>query len=222
VTARVLFKRAASPPREVAARTFRFVASTGTLDRDGDILDPDGWRLDAFRRNPVILVAHESRSLPVARAAYVGVVDGQLVLDVEFPPAGTTRVADEVFNLVREGFLRAVSVGFVPDDWEPLVGGGRRYTSMELLEVSLVPIPANPEALLAAAFGGKSRATEERLRRSIRAAVGAAVSSPAVRRAIASLAAELSWAAGRLAILRAVSQLEAVRRRLAVIRDRAA
>ncbi|HWH71125.1 MAG TPA: HK97 family phage prohead protease, partial [Candidatus Sulfotelmatobacter sp.] len=54
------------------------------------------------------------------------------------------------YGLYAGGFLRAVSVGFVPLRWE--VGAAdaafrRRYLEQELLEVSAVAIPANPEAL---------------------------------------------------------------------------
>ena len=44
-----------------------FVISTDEVDRHGDIVSADGWRLDAFRRNPVVLWAHDYRFPVVGR-----------------------------------------------------------------------------------------------------------------------------------------------------------
>src|SRR5205807_1446535 len=50
-----------------AARTIQFTISTGAVDRDADTLAPDGWQLDAYRKNPVVLWAHDYRQPPVAK-----------------------------------------------------------------------------------------------------------------------------------------------------------
>jgi HK97 family phage prohead protease len=143
-------------PKEVAPRTFRFIASTAERDRDGDVIEPSGWKLDAYLRNPVILLGHDYGGAPVARAARVWVEGGKLMVDVLFPSEGASEASDEAYALVSEGFMRAVSVGFRALDREPLPDGrGFRYTSVELLEISLVSVPANASALLAARLGGK-------------------------------------------------------------------
>src|SRR5437870_4961141 len=107
------FNTSTAAPREVKPRTFRFTASTAEVDREGDVIEPTAWKLDGFMRNPVILAAHNRMSLPVARAATVAVEGGHLMVDVQFPAPGTSAASDEAYGLVSQGFLRAVSVGFI-------------------------------------------------------------------------------------------------------------
>src|SRR5687767_5765621 len=64
------------------------VCSNATVDRYGDIIEQN-WALDNFRKNPVLLFAHESRSLPVGRVSQIGVQGGQLIAQLEFPTAET-------------------------------------------------------------------------------------------------------------------------------------
>jgi len=143
-------------PKPVGDRTYRFIASDSGVDRDRDTLAADGWDLDAYRANPVVLLAHDAGSLPVARAANVAVSNGALVVDIEFPPAGTSAASDQACALVAGGYLRAVSVGFLPLEWSfNEERGGRDYTSIQLLEISLVAVPSNPRALISASMGGR-------------------------------------------------------------------
>jgi len=130
-------------------RIFRFIASTGEVDRMGDVISPKGWRLSAFKQNPVVLYAHDSSSLPVGRAISVGVEGDKLVASVRF---AQTSMGRAVAGLIASGNLNAVSVGFVPLDYEFAKTANRRggidFTSTELLEISVVPVPANASALL--------------------------------------------------------------------------
>jgi len=129
--------------------TAHFIASDGSVDRMGDTIDPNGWRLSAFKKNPVILYGHDSGSLPVGRATSVGVQSGKLMVGVKFASTGIGR---SIAGLVHKGFLNAVSVGFAPISYDfaktPGRAGGIDFKSQELLEVSIVPIPANANALL--------------------------------------------------------------------------
>jgi HK97 family phage major capsid protein/HK97 family phage prohead protease len=130
---------------------FVFVMSDDTVDRQGDIIEPDGWQLGNFKRNPVALFAHDSK-LPLGVWRNVQIKGGQLVGEIEFLPEGRSARVDEIRAFVESGMLRAVSVGFrpVPGAAEPIPGsarGGVRYKKAELLECSLVSIPANPNAL---------------------------------------------------------------------------
>jgi HK97 family phage prohead protease len=130
------------------------VASTEGLDRDRDTIRASGWKLDGFMRNPVILLGHDHAAPPVARAVDVDVRDGQLMVEIEFPPEGVYPAADMARSLVEQGFLRGASVGFKPLRSKPNDHGGKDYLEAELLEVSLVGIPSNPAALLAAKSRG--------------------------------------------------------------------
>lgn len=146
---------AGDTPREVAERTFRFVASTNDVDRDGDVIDQAGWQLDNYRKNPVVLVAHHSAAMPVARAR-VWIEASKLMADVTFPTPGVSAESDQAYRLVKEGFLRALSVGFMPLEAKPQKDGtGWMFLKQDLYEISLVSVPANAHALLAARLGGK-------------------------------------------------------------------
>lgn len=121
---------------------YSVIASTSTIDRSGDSIDQAGWDLKNFMLNPVMLWAHDYSALPVAKATSI-VVDGRgLVADYEFAPPEGNPMAQQVKTLVDEGFLNAVSVGFMP-----LERNGNVITKMELFEISFVPVPANPQAL---------------------------------------------------------------------------
>lgn len=144
--------------KKVGDRKYEFIASTADQDRDGEVIDVNGWDLKNFKKNPVIMFAHDYRTLPIGRATKIGVRDGKLVNNVEFPPEGTYEFADIVERLVGAGFLKTESVGFMPKKWEDGDGGEksprRTYTKQELLEISIVPVPSNPNALMNAVKEG--------------------------------------------------------------------
>src|SRR4051812_30454485 len=141
------------------ARTVDIVASDFSLDSFGTRIDPNGWDLEQFRKNPVICLQHDSYSgLPVASAIpeSIRVDNGRLVMTPQFPPEGTTDDADEAFGLIAAGVLRGVSVGFEPIEWEDTVEKlpdgqeirVRVYTKQRLMEVSFVTIPSNDNGLV--------------------------------------------------------------------------
>lgn len=127
-----------------------FVLSDATVDRYGDIVDPSGWVLTAFKRNPIALFAHRHDE-PIGTWSDVRVEGGKLKGKLNFAAAGTSARIDELRGLVEQGVLRAVSVGFSPIDADPIDPkrpyGPQRYKKQELLETSLVSVPANPAAL---------------------------------------------------------------------------
>ena len=127
-----------------------FVLSTDDVDRHGDVVSADGWRLEAYRRNPVLLWAHDYRHPAIGRAASVWTEPHRLLAKMEFAPSA---FAQEVAALYAAGFQWGVSVGFRPIRWEERRDArsgaflGLRYLEQELLEVSAVPVPANRQAL---------------------------------------------------------------------------
>ncbi len=128
-----------------------FVASTGAVDRYGDTVAPEGWRLDAYRENPVVLWAHDYRRPAIGRAQSVWRDGGALLARLEFAP---TEFAREVEGLYRQGYQQGVSVGFRPLRFEERRDArsgaflGIRFLEQELLEISAVPVPANRGALM--------------------------------------------------------------------------
>ncbi len=145
--------RAVAPNED---RPLTVVASDESADRLGDVVRAGGWDLDAYKHNPVFLWAHDYTRTPIGRSSWVGVDGSKLLATVEFAP---TAFAQEVELLYRQRFLRAVSVGFrarefsFRKDRDGSVDGVE-YTRQELLELSAVPVPANPHALAKALEGG--------------------------------------------------------------------
>lgn len=140
--------------------TFDAIASTDAVDRDGDILRASGWQLKDFKKNPVLLWGHDSRSLPVGKVLNVKKEDGKLTFTAQME--GITMRGEMIYSMFKEGYLNAFSVRFDPKEWKdrepPKEGGkngerfGREYTKLELLEISVVTIPANAEALISRDF----------------------------------------------------------------------
>lgn len=138
---------------DIEAGIFDLMPAMETKDRDGDTLQATGARLDNYRRNPVVLWAHDHKGLPVAKALSIEAVDGVgLRAQIQFPPRGVDEFADRVHSMWAAGFLNAASVGFIPRAGNPnKSGGGNTFTEWELLEFSIVPVPANADALRLAA-----------------------------------------------------------------------
>lgn len=123
-----------------------YIMSDGSVDRVGDIIDPDGWQISDFMSNPIALFNHDTRFV-VGKWADVRVENGKLRGRLELMRKGISERLDEVISAVEAGILRAVSVGFRALKSEPMDNGGFRFTKSELMECSLVSIPANPNAL---------------------------------------------------------------------------
>ena len=132
-----------------ALRTLVVKISTPTPDRSKDIVEPKGMNSDNFMKNPVVLFAHNYGELPIAKCTGLKVADTGILATVQFPEEGTYPKADTVYQMYKDGFLNAWSVGFQPIDngYEPNEEGGYTFKSWELLEFSSVPVPANAEAL---------------------------------------------------------------------------
>jgi HK97 family phage prohead protease len=121
---------------------YRFIGSTAAVDRVGEVVEQN-WNLENYKKNPVILYGHDQTGLPIGKAVNVAVENGALTFDVKFVPAEVYPFAGTVEAMYRDGFLNAVSVGFIPTDID-----GNTIKAAELLELSAVPVPANHEALM--------------------------------------------------------------------------
>jgi HK97 family phage prohead protease len=145
----IVFKALETDIRADGDRRMRFVISTGAVDRDGDRLDPQGWVLDRFKKNPVVMWSHAYSQPPVAKCTEIRVTRTGLEATAEFPPRGMYEFSDTVFDMLKGGFLSGVSVGFRPIEFEESrVRKGRDYRRQELTEFSLCSIPSNPDALV--------------------------------------------------------------------------
>jgi HK97 family phage prohead protease len=126
-------------------RQIKVVVSTPTPDRVRDIVVPEGGDFGNYQRNPIVLRQHDP-SKPVGTAV-VEVKSGRVEALITFAPVGASAVADETCALCKSGVLSTVSAGFSVLDEEPIKGGGFRIKKWELLEISIVTIPANPDAV---------------------------------------------------------------------------
>jgi HK97 family phage prohead protease len=127
---------------------FRFVISTSNSDRDKDVIKVDGWRFENYNKNPVVLFGHNYRSLPVATGSPPTVEGDKVLSNADFSATKSDAFADTVRQFVKAKVLRASSVGFDPLKWVfDETRRGYDFVEQELLEWSIVPVPANAEAL---------------------------------------------------------------------------
>ena len=131
-----------------------FIGSDGSVDRYNEVIDQKGWQLENFRANPVIPDCHDYSSIAkiLGRAQSVEVKNGQLVNRVEF--CTDNPLGNLAWKMSKGGFIKSQSVGFIPLDWTNGMGAepDRTYTKTELLEISLVVVPANAGATIKSAL----------------------------------------------------------------------
>ena len=114
------------------------IASTEGVDRVGDSLKLKDWDLKNFTKNPVLQAGHDYRpQFTIGIAENMRVEGKELIFTPKFH--SITPLATQIAKMYKEKFLTAWSVGFVP--------GQEKGDKNELLEVSAVAVPANPEAL---------------------------------------------------------------------------
>jgi len=132
--------------KAVGDRRIAFTISTANLDRHGDTVAVDGWDTDAYMRNPVVLFGHNYDAPPIGRCVSLRKTSNALIATAEFATADLNPMGDSVYKMVKAGFLNATSVGFLPKEYRD-TKTGRDFTKQELLEWSVVPVPANSDAL---------------------------------------------------------------------------
>jgi len=136
------------------ARAVDFTISTGSLDRYNSTIAIDGWEIDGFTKNPVVLWAHDDSIPAIARAENTRVQGGKLRSRAVFADAEMHPLADTIYRLIKGKFLGAASVGWIPLEWKFGADGEINYLAQELLEWSIVNIPGNSDCLTEArSFG---------------------------------------------------------------------
>jgi len=168
---------------DVEKRQITFLASNADLDRQDEKILPTAYEksLPGFMKNPVILAGHKSRldngePSVVGKAVKIWTTKDGLFVTVQF---AETELAQDYWQLYRDGFMKAVSVGFIGKKSHSQVEDGETglvHDEVELLEVSLVAIPANRAALakskaakLAFVEGKKQERFEEQYLNEVRA-----------------------------------------------------
>ena len=141
-------------------RTITAIGSKEVIDRDGDIIKIGGIDTKDFKKNPVVLFAHNNHELPVGKATKVWKSGDELKFKIQFATAEENPKAENVFKLYKGGFMKSFSIGFIPDNNEiefPQEQSNskskklpwRIFHKISLLELSCVPVPANQDALVA-------------------------------------------------------------------------
>ena len=182
-------KGAVIPERELEIdeeeRTVVKYVSTISVDRDGDIILPDGGQIKDFAKNPVILYAHKhgadmfgggNDTLPIGRDVWIKADKFGIKAKQKY---AKHQLADDIFNMHKDGFPLASSIGFIPlayvrndgsTEWKETAkyvkdkyGMSTKdiksakiiFTKWYLLEHSDVPVPSNPDALAQAYSSGE-------------------------------------------------------------------
>ena len=132
--------------RQTDEDPMEFVLSDESVDRMGDVIRASGWNLTQFKANPIALFGHSHENI-------LGVwenvrIEGKSLLGrLKLAKPGTSPLIDTVRSLIDQRILKAVSVGFQPIEAQPRKGGGYDFIKSALHEVSVVAVPANPNAL---------------------------------------------------------------------------
>lgn len=126
------------------------VASTPAVDRDRDRIMPMGIDLTNYLKNPVLIFGHNYHEpwAVIGRAGELAVDASGLRMRPELrAPANESDPMHIVRALWDQNLLRAASIGFAPVEHRENEFGGRDFLKTELLEISLVPVPANQDAI---------------------------------------------------------------------------
>lgn len=139
--------------KAVSDGQYQFVASDESTDRMGDVIRVSGWELANYKRNPIVLFQHKSDS-PVGFSTKVWIEGKALMAQIKLAAEGTSPFIDTLRKLLSQQIIKAVSVGFAPTKQPNYIRDktndqviGLEFVGQELLEISLVSVPANANAL---------------------------------------------------------------------------
>ena len=131
-----------------------YASTFGNVDLGGDVMQPGAFKETLGRRLPRLLWQHDSTE-PIGKV--LSLVEDDRGLYGDFKLSRTARGGD-AYQLLKDGALDSMSIGYVPDEQELDPRGIRQIKSVELFEVSLVTIPMNTEALVTAVKAASSPA----------------------------------------------------------------
>lgn len=139
----ILWKK--SPIEDKEDRTIVAIGSTEDIDRAKEVIEINAWNIDNYLKNPVILLNHNPDSLPIGKALWVKKDKRGLLFKIQF---ADTTIGNEVYKLYKDGIMNTFSVGFKPKKATRNMDGVRVFEDVELLELSCVTIPCNPNAVV--------------------------------------------------------------------------
>lgn len=121
-----------------------FVLSDESVNSYGFVVLTEGIDTSAFERNPVMLYMHNRDGNVIGRWENIRKDGKRLLGDAVFDDS--TELAATVKKQVEKGFLRSVSIGIEQIATEEL-NGVQTVTKCRLIEVSIVDIPSNENAV---------------------------------------------------------------------------
>jgi HK97 family phage major capsid protein/HK97 family phage prohead protease len=129
-------------------RVIRGTATTPSPDRVGDIVDPLGVSF----KNPLPLLHQHDSDKPVGTVTFDKPTKDGITFEARLPkilePGPLKDRVDTAWGEIKAGLVRAVSIGFRALEYAFLDGGGIRFVEPEVLELSLVSVPANADAVI--------------------------------------------------------------------------
>lgn len=139
---KILEKISKSNVKEIKGEgNFEVVATTETLDRYDEVILTSAWSFENFLKNPVVLLSHDYHQLPIGAVTDV-VADEESKRVVVKGVFANTEEGQTARRLYEDGMLTTMSVGYIAHE-----RNGNIITKAELLEVSFVSVPANPDAI---------------------------------------------------------------------------
>lgn len=133
-------------------RIIRGIATTPEPDRVGDIVVSEGVQF----KNPMPLLWQHQHDKPVGTVRFSKPTAKGVEFEAQLPkidePGALRDRVDEAWQSVKAGLVTAVSIGFRSLDGavERLKEGGVKFLKTEVIELSLVTIPANASAVITA------------------------------------------------------------------------
>lgn len=142
----VLFNIDQASVKELGDGAFSAIVTTSAVDRMGESIDTQGITYDQYMANPVVLYGHDYSGLPIGKTTKLQSFKNKMQATFQLA-VKEYAFAATVADLIKGGYLNAVSIGGVVkawnDDYTEILG-------MEMVEFSVVPVPANPQALITA------------------------------------------------------------------------
>lgn len=129
-------------------RVITGIATTPEPDRVGDIVEPLGAKF----KNPLPLLWQHAHDKPVGTVKFDKPTKDGITFTAELPKiedAGALKdMIDMAWQSVKAKLVRGVSIGFRALEYSWMDDGGIRFIETEIMELSLVTIPANASATI--------------------------------------------------------------------------
>ena len=144
-------------------RIIKGIATTQTLDRDGDIVEPSGAEFAL----PIPFLWQHQRDKPIGEVIAARVTDKGIEVEIQLAQINESgklkERLDEAWHSIKSGLVKGLSIGFRGKEYA-YTESGIHFTKWDWHELSAVTVPANSEATItaikAAALGQPEKQSE--------------------------------------------------------------